>query len=279
MVDRMDQNIGRVIDYLTETGEVDDTVVIFMSDNGAEGAIVEAMPILGGLIAAQIEQHCDHSLDNLGAPNTFIWYGPRWAQAATAPSRLHKTYTTEGGIRVPAFAHLAGLGRAGEIGTAFSTVMDIPPLLLDLAGIAHPGDQWRGRKIAPLRGRSMLPYLEGAAEAVHTPEYAAGWELFGRRAIRQGDWKAVYVPVPSWGTAAWQLYNLSVDPGEINDLAAAQPAILAGLLELWANYIRETGVLPYATSAFELDPALFEAPMLARLRAVALGGTEGSATF
>ncbi len=97
MVDRMDQNIGRVIDYLADTGELDNTVVIFLSDNGAEGAIVEALPLRGAQIGALIEKYCDNSLDNLGRPNSFTWYGPRWAQAATAPSRLHKAFTTEGG--------------------------------------------------------------------------------------------------------------------------------------------------------------------------------------
>jgi len=111
----------------------------------------------------------------------------------------------------------------------------------------------------------MLAWLEGRAAAVHAPEYSAGWELFGRRAIRQGDWKAVYIPVPSWGKAAWQLYDLSRDPGEMTDLAAARPDVLAALLELWKIYCDETGVLPYAASAYELDPALFEGPIIARL--------------
>ena len=194
MVDRMDWNIGRVIDYLTETGELDDTVVIFMSDNGAEGAIVEAMPILGGLIAAQIEKHCDNSLDNLGAPNSFIWYGPRWAQAATAPSRLHKAFTTEGGIRVVGFVTWPGFARQAQIGTAFATVMDIAPTVLELAGVAHPGTEYRGRQVEPMRGRSLLPYLSGDTEAVHDDVTGTGWELFGRRAIRQGDWKALHLP-------------------------------------------------------------------------------------
>jgi arylsulfatase len=270
MVERMDWNVGRVISWLHAHNAFDNTLVLFLSDNGAEGAVMEALPIAGPIISKFIEEKFNNTLENLGQQDSYIWYGPRWAQAATAPSRLHKTYTTEGGIRVPAFAHLPALGRAGQIGTAFSTVMDIPPLLLDLAGASPPGEYWHGRKIAALRGRTMLPYLEGHTEAVHTPEYAAGWELFGRRAIRQGDWKAVYVPVPSWSKAQWQLYNLATDPGEITDLAETQPEILARLLDLWSNYTKETGVLPYATSAFELDPALFEAPILARLQQAAL---------
>lgn len=265
MVERMDWNIGRVIETLKKQGVFENTLVLFLSDNGAEGAVMEALPIAGPIISKFITEHFNNSLENLGARDSYIWYGPRWAQAATAPSRLHKTYTTEGGIRVVAFAHHPALGRAGQIGTAFSTVMDIPPLLLDLAGAEHPGEFWHGKKIAPFRGRSLLPYLEGRADTVHTTDYATGWELFGRRAIRQGDWKAVYIPSPSWSSANWQLYDLAKDPGETNDLAAAYPDVLAALLDLWTQYTDETGVLPYATSAFELDPSLFEAPILARL--------------
>src|SRR5581483_6607142 len=158
MVERMDWNIGRVIDYLTETGELDDTVVIFLSDNGAEGAIVEAMPLRGPQIAAQIEKYCDNSLDNLGGPTSYIWYGPRWAQAATAPSRLHKAFTTEGGIRVVGFVTWPGFARQAQIGTAFATVMDIAPTVLELAGTAHPST-YRGRDVAPMRGSSLVGYL------------------------------------------------------------------------------------------------------------------------
>lgn len=252
MVDRMDHNIGKVVDYLTQTGELDNTVVIFLSDNGAEGAIVEAMPILGGAIAAEIERNLDNSVDNIGAPNSFIWYGPRWAQAATAPSRLHKAFTTEGGIRVVGFMTWSGFDRQRQIGTAFSTVMDIAPTVLELAGVAHPGTEYQGREIAPMRGRSLMPYLSGGSEAVHDDSTGTGWELFGRRAIRQGDWKAVHLPEP-YGPGDWQLYDLSTDPGEINDLAGSHPDKLAELLQLWDQYVADTGVV--------LDPiSFFEAP-------------------
>jgi arylsulfatase A-like enzyme len=269
MVERMDCNVGRVVAWLKQAGVFEDTLILFLSDNGAEGAVMEALPIAGPVISRFIAENFNNSIENLGRPDSYVWYGPRWAQAATAPSRLHKAYTTEGGIRVVAFAHHPALARAGQVGRAFCTAMDVAPMLLDLAGAAHPGGMWRGREIAPFRGRSMLDYLEGSAEAVHAPDYATGWELFGRRAIRQGNWKAVYIPVPSWGVAQWQLYDLSKDPGEINDLAAAHPDVLRGLLGLWQHYSTETGVLPYPASAYEIDAALFEAPMLARLQEMA----------
>ncbi len=197
MVDRMDWNIGRVIDYLEGTDELDNTVIIFLSDNGAEGTIVEAMPLRGPEIEAFVAKHCDNSLDNLGAPTSWAWYGPRWAQAATAPSRLHKAFTTEGGIRVVGFVTWPGFARQGEIGTAFTTVMDIAPTLLELAGAAHPGTEYQGREVEPMRGRSMVPYLSGQEDAVHDADTGTGWELFGRRAIRQGDWKALHLPRPT----------------------------------------------------------------------------------
>jgi len=255
MVDRMDWNIGRVINYLAETGELDDTVVIFLSDNGAEGAIVEAMPLRGPQIASQIEKYYDNSLDNLGRPSSYVWYGPRWAQAATAPSRLHKAFTTEGGIRVVGFATWPGFERQGEIGTAFTTAMDIAPTVLELAGVEHPGTSWRGREVEPMRGRSMVAYLSGA-DGVHDAETGTGWELFGRRAIRQGDWKALHLPAPH-GTGTWQLYDLSADPGEIDDLAAAHPEKLAELIELWDRYVEDNGVIVEPISVFDADPSLF----------------------
>src|SRR6202000_1555408 len=180
-------------------------VVIFLSDNGAEGAIVEAMPLHGAQIAAQIEKHCDNSVDNLGRPSSFIWYGPRWAQAATAPSRLHKAFTTEGGIRVVGFVTWPGFARQGEIGTAFATVMDIAPTVLELAGVTHPGTSYLVREVEPMPGRSLVDYLSGARETVHgldTDDAGTGWELFGRRAIRQGDWKGRHRPPPH-RTGGW----------------------------------------------------------------------------
>jgi len=104
-----------------------------------------------------------------------------------------------------------------------------------------------------MRGRSLVEYLSGAADAVHGADTGTGWELFGRRAIRQGDWKALYLPAP-YGPGSWQLYDLSADPGEIDDLAAARPEKLAELLQLWDRYVEETGVVLDPVSVYEVDP-------------------------
>jgi arylsulfatase len=242
MVDRIDWNIGRLVEHLRASGDLDDTVILFLSDNGAEGALIEAVPVFGPMLMAFIAEHYDNRLDNIGRPNSYVWYGPRWAQAATAPSRLYKTHTAEGGIRVVAFLTGRQFARQGAITTAFATAMDVAPTILELAGVAHPGRSWRARAIEPVRGRSLLPYLRGEAEVVHADDVATGWELFGRCAIRRGDWKALLLPPPD-GPGRWQLYDLSKDPGETDDLAEAEPARLAGLIEDWSAYVEETGVL------------------------------------
>ncbi|KAJ7176078.1 alkaline-phosphatase-like protein [Mycena crocata] len=256
MVECIDANVGKVCDWLEESGEMENTFVCFMSDNGAEGAAYEAYPMVQGSVMQHLAKYYDNSLDNLGNYNSFIWYGPRWAQAATAPSRLYKAYTTEGGVRVPftckfpAGTKLGPGASAAGITHQFATVMDLAPTILDMAGVKHPAPTYKGREIVHMRGKTMLPWIEGGAETIHEKDFVQGWETCGRAACRQGDWKIVYIPPPK-GAGRWQLYNLAADPGEITDLAASEPARLAALEKLWDQYVLETGVIP-------LSPALGE---------------------
>ncbi|WP_043311169.1 arylsulfatase [Pseudomonas sp. ML96] len=251
MVERMDWNIGRVVDYLRQQGQLDNTFVLFISDNGAEGALLEAFPKFGPNLQSFLDAHYDNSLDNIGNANSYVWYGPRWAQAATAPSKLFKAFTTQGGIRVPALIRYPEFARqGGQISGAFSTVMDVTPTILDLAGVRHPGTRWNGRDVAALRGKSWLGYLSGETSEVHDDDTVTGWELFGMRGVRKGQWKAVYIPRPL-GPASWQLYDLSKDPGETTDLAQSEPSKLAALIEHWDDYAEETGVV-LAASPFQL---------------------------
>jgi arylsulfatase A-like enzyme len=254
MVERMDWNIGRVIEALKQSGDLDDTFVLFMSDNGAEGTLLEAAPLFGDHFMRYVDRYYDNRLENIGRPNSFVWYGPRWAQAATAPSRLYKSFTTEGGIRVVGCIRYPALGRDPAILHGFATVMDVAPTMLDLAGVAHPGTEYQGRTVAAMRGRSLVPYLRGDSDVAHSADEPVGWELFGRFGIRQGSWKAVRIPPPS-GPGAWQLYDLSCDPGETNDLAAVHPDRMAALLRLWTEYVETTGVLvgPFAAELPGLD--------------------------
>ena len=245
MVECMDHNIGRVTSYLESIGELDNTLVMFFSDNGAEGAAYEAYPMVSGELMAHLGRYYNNERVNIGNKDSFVWYGPRWAQAATAPSRLYKAYTTEGGVRVPCVLRYppAHNDSAGKVTDTFATVMDITPTLLELAGIPHPSPSFQGRKVVPMRGRSMLSWLAGQASTVHDPNAAFGWEICGRGAIRRGKWKADFIPFPK-GVSAWQLYDLETDPGETEDLAEREPGVLKELLGLWERYCEETGVVP-----------------------------------
>ncbi|KAI9714724.1 MAG: hypothetical protein M1820_000013 [Bogoriella megaspora] len=250
MVECIDANVGKVVSYLEKIGELDNTFVCFMSDNGAEGAAYEAYPIVQGTMIGHLQKYYDNSLENLGAGNSFIWYGPRWAQAATAPSRLYKAYTTEGGVRVPFLAKWPiGLAdksnESGGITHKFSTVMDLTPTILEMAGVKHPAPKYQGREIVSVRGKSMVPFLTGRDDKIHEDEFVNGWETCGRAAVRKGDWKIVFIPKPK-GPERWQLYNLKNDPGEIHDLAEKEPERMKQLLKLWDQYVLETGTVPLA---------------------------------
>ncbi|ENV93116.1 hypothetical protein F937_02515 [Acinetobacter calcoaceticus ANC 3680] len=242
MVDRMDQNVGRVVEYLKDRGELDNTIVIFLSDNGAEGAQLEALPVFGGQLNEIIEQYYDNSIDNIGRANSYVWYGEHWAQAATAPARLYKAHTSEGGIRTVSFILYAGFKRQNQISHEFLTVMDLLPTLLDYLNIQHPGQVYKGRQLVPLRGRSILPYLQVQQDHIHSEDHVTGWELFGQKALRKGEWKALFIPAPN-GPNRWQLYNLKDDKGETQDLAKQYPEKLDELLKEWANYVKENGVI------------------------------------
>ncbi|KAL2784030.1 alkaline-phosphatase-like protein [Aspergillus keveii] len=255
MVDRMDWNIGRVVEYLKRSDQYDNTFILFMSDNGAAGATYEAAPLFGDKIMAHVHKYYDNSLENIGRGNSFVWYGCRWAQAATAPSRLYKMYSTEGGCRVPLIVKpprgFTGDARlhGGIITEAFCTVMDIVPTLLDMANLEHPA-QYKGKDVAQLRGRSWVPFLSQVSSAptsdvdqvhqIHGPDYAVGFEIAGSGALRRGDWKITFVPAPN-GPQKWELFNIRDDPGEVHDLATEKPELMEEMLALWKEYKNEVG--------------------------------------
>lgn len=250
MVQNMDTQIGRVLDNLRESGELDNTFVLFMSDNGAEGLLLEAIPIIKGDVHDHIAKYYDNSLENMGRKNSYVWYGPHWASAATTPGRLYKAFTTEGGVRVPFILNYPPLtAQRSEIDHSFATVMDLAPTILELAGVKHPGTTYKNRQVVPMRGASWVPYLDRRADRIHPDDMVMGWELFGRQAIRKGKWKAVYIPKP-YGPETWQLYDLIEDPGERIDVGKKEPAILEDLMKEWDKYVSEVGMVAGAPQSY-----------------------------
>ncbi|WP_022683511.1 arylsulfatase [Sphingobium bisphenolivorans] len=254
MVDRMDENVGRVVATLKRLGKYDDTVIIFLADNGPEGNAIDAPHQAALKPEGAAKLGIDNSLGNIGAATSYLGYGPGWAQANSSPSWLVKGYPTEGGTRVTAFAagpHIAG----GRIASAFLSVTDVAPTLLDLAGQTQPAS-FAGRPILPFQGHSLVPVLSGSQGAVRQSSEPVGTELFYRRALRKGDWKAVYLPASgsayprkSVGNGTWQLFNVAKDPAETHDLAPSEPVKLRELIADWDSYAREKGVVLPAAPA------------------------------
>ncbi|NIB40836.1 arylsulfatase [Pseudomaricurvus alkylphenolicus] len=238
MVDSMDHHIGRLVRQLKLSGQYENTLIIFLSDNGPEGVNASVRPGVGEWM-----KQFDNRLENMGRPTSFIDQGSDWAQAVATPFRLYKGYPTEGGTRVPAFISFPGALKAPGVSHEFASVLDITPTLLDLAQVSHPGSRYRGRMIHEPMGTSMLPYLMGRTTDIHSPGYAMGWELFGHRAIRRGDWKLLSI-----GTAgnrqSWSLYDLSKDISERRDLSQKYPKITSELISLWNRYEKKAGLLP-----------------------------------
>ena len=245
MVDDVDVYIGRIIDYLREIGEYDNTVIFFMSDNGPEGhAMQHSFPE----VAEWAQVCCDNSYENLGNPDSYVWLGPNWARAGNTPLRMFKGYTSQGGVRAPAFFHYPRAMQRAVMNDSIITVKDVMPTLLELAGIEHPGaGMFQGREVIAMEGRSVVPVLTGARASIREPGDFMGWELFGKQALRQGDWKILYVPsipsrdvrLPVLKPGQWQLYNLADDPAEMNDLALSNPEKLQEMLALWEQYTQE----------------------------------------
>jgi arylsulfatase A-like enzyme len=238
MVDRLDQNVGRLVAHLKATGAYDNTLFFFTADNGAAGEGAELFGRLPGMAAYLATR--DNSYEKMGSKESTIFYGPHWAQAATSPSRFQKGVITEGGTRVAAFVTYAGLARQSGSSAAMGDVMDVVPTLLDFTGTA-PTDQVAGRQVAPIRGTSMMPYLSRKAERVHPADEAIVFELHGQRAVRQGSWKLVWLTEP-WGKPQWALYDLASDPGEQTDLSARYPERKQALTAAWTAFAKETQI-------------------------------------
>ena len=238
MVDYMDEQILRVFDYLKETGEYDNTMIVFMSDNGANGALPTVYP-------GQTEEFLgsfDNSLENRGLVNSFIETGPGWAQASVSPSRMFKAFTSEGGIRAPLIVKLPGtMSNAGAISNSFLHVRDIMPTILDIADATH-SKEFEGRSVRPLQGQSVLDFLTGEADTTYPGAARVGYELFGQKAFIDGDWKVLRMPRP-FASGEWELYNLKQDPGEIDDLSSEHPEKLERMVALWEQYSEDNSVL------------------------------------
>ena len=225
MVDRLDKAVGRVIAELKANGTYNDTLIFFLSDNGAEARdvpIPDMKPV---------------PLEELGGPKSYVNYGAGWAQAGTGPMWRFKTFATEGGIRTPAFVSGPLVRRQGQIDGAYTNARDIVPTVLDIVHQQATPGQIAGRTVQPIDGLSWSHFLETGG-LVYPANTTVGTELFGSRALRQGDWKITDI-----SDAKWHLFNIARDPGETHDLSAEEPARKEAMIKAWNDYAREVGVV------------------------------------
>lgn len=242
MAEAMDHEVGRLIAYLKASKQYDNTVFVFLSDNGAEAS--DPYETLSG--RAWLDWQYDRSLERLGSKGAYSIIGPSWASAAASPLSTYKFYSGEGGIRVPMI--LAGApalaGASGQrVNGSFAHVTDIAPTLLELAGLPRQQADYHGRPIEPMIGASLLPVVRGQGERVHPADQMIGYELSGNRAVFKGDYKLIRNIRPV-GDDEWHLYDLAKDPGEVHDLKDQQPELYRELLAGYERWAKDNGVLP-----------------------------------
>ncbi len=225
MIHCLDQGVGRVVRQLKEMQAWENTLVLFLSDNGASAEFL-----------VRGDGHDPNAPAGSAATHLCLEVG--WANASNTPFRFHKMWVHEGGIATPLIAHWPrGISARGELTHAVGHVIDIMPTCAELAGANIPAQTPSGKAAASLPGSSLASVLQGGARE---PPAFLFWEHVGNRAIRQGDWKLV-----AENEKPWELYNLQDDRSELHDLAAKRPELAAQLAKRWQTFADATGVVPW----------------------------------
>lgn len=225
-IECMDRGIGRIIGKLEQQGILDNTLILFLSDNGA---CAEVTP-----------WGFDKKLGvKLGAPGSWSSYGMCWANASNTPFRLYKHWVHEGGIATPLIAHWPSVIRQKEQLThQVGGVIDLMATCCDVAGATYPQTH-NGKRIVPLEGKSLLPILHGKQRKGHD---ALFWEHEGNRAVRMDKWKLV-----SRRPLRWELYDMSADRTEMNNLASENSDLVKKMTGMYDDWAKRSYVLPWAS--------------------------------
>ena len=240
MATAMDREVGRLVARLKASGDYENTIFVFLSDNGAE----PTNPFHSLRNRLFLGMEYDLATANIGRRGSFSAIGPGWASAAVSPLSGYKFSATEGGLRVPLIIAWPGSAkiRTGAISSGFAHVTDILPTLIDLAGVPGHGGTWQGRSVEPVAGRSLAPMLgDGGKSSVHG-DAPLGYELSGNAALFRGDYKLVRNLAPT-GDGKWRLFDIRRDPGETRDLSAAMPDRFAAMRADYRAYAKANGVL------------------------------------
>ncbi len=254
MVENMDHHIGRLVDHLKKIGEYENTIFVVFGDNGAEGTdlfgMIAGAPGSRDNLYAAINWSQTHP-NAWGDPGSWIGYGPMWAQVSMTPFSQYKGWTAEGGVRNALIVSGPAVKRPkGSINHGLMHVADFMPTLLEVAGTSYP-KTLNGKDLPPLLGKPLNKMLAGEVDSARTEKDYVAWEIFGNRAVRQGDWKLRWQHKP-FGTGDWELFNLATDPAERVNLASEQPEKFKAMLSSWESYVKANNVIlpirgPYDT--------------------------------
>lgn len=259
-LDHTDDQIGRLVDGLRDLGELDNTVIMVLGDNGAsqEGGpfgVLHEMKFFNGIL--ETPDDAVAHLDEIGGPHSHTNYPWGWAQVGNTPFKWYKQNTHEGGVHVPLVVHWPkGVTDAGAVRRQFHHVNDLAATLYDLIGIEAPAER-RGLEQIPLSGVSMA-YSFDDADAP-TRKEVQYFEMGGHRGLWHDGWKAVtrHEPKADFNDDVWELYHVDVDPSECNDLAEQIPEKLQEMIDRWWVEAGEHGVLPLDDRMIELFGARF----------------------
>jgi len=229
MVDRMDQNIGKIRQKLKELGEEQNTVIMFLSDNGASSESIKGNGFTPEVLAASKKQSSD--------PTSFTAYSFNGANVSNTPFRLFKHWEYEGGTATPFIVNYPAVIKAQKFNRQPAHIIDLMSTCLDLAGVSYP-KTYNGNQIIPTEGISLVPVIKGQAWKGHN---ALFFEHEGNRAVRQGEWKLV----SQYPENKWQLYNINTDRSELNDLSSKYPERVKAMEQLYLAWAKHAGVIPF----------------------------------
>jgi len=234
MLDNLDDHVGRLIDYLKENRLYDNTLIIFMSDNGPDGGDFYRE----GPYAEYLQANFDNAYEKMGTAASFVSYDAPWAEAGSAPFQRFKTYSREGGIVAPMIIAGVGVAARGVIDSTYLTVMDLAPTFLEIAGAKYPDDG----SVQPMLGESINAFLAGESSIIHGDDYVSTQYHAGHAFVRRGDWKIANLE-PPFDESGFELFNLRDDPGETNNLADAEPEMFTEMIALWRVQRKKLGII------------------------------------
>jgi len=248
MMESQDDHVGLLLNYLRETGELDNTLIVYLSDNGPEG--MDDQGAISNAGATQwVNKNFNQSYEHVGWGDSYAFIGTDFANAVTGGLSWWKWFIGEGGVRTPLIIvppKNQPFARTAQQTAEYTQVKDVPMTILDYAGVKPAPQGYQGRRIVAPSGVSMRSFLEGKVERPRTEDQWVVFELFGNSYVVAGDYKAMKVRRGMYGDGQWHLYDIRKDPGETVTLDAGQPERLKRMVAIYERFAKEKGLVPVA---------------------------------